>query len=152
MSFKLSKNGLELITAGLIDIYAPKRVMGDYIRGSHFVLMDSMDPIDISSSSVVDIIKSENGIYQQPYQIDVGDTFYWRCKGSDYPCTFQFLDGYYIWEYDFTNGTSAGNKTIGDYSAGLTLETAAVPYESIELDTGSAPVLLHCFIYGIRIK
>ena len=88
MSFKLSENGLELITAGLIDIYAPKRVMGDYRRGSHFVLMDSIDPIDISSSSVVDIIKSENGIYQQPYQIDVGDTFYWRCKGfgTTYPC------------------------------------------------------------------
>ena len=142
MSFKLSKNGLELITAGLIDIYAPKTVMGYPVRGSHFVLMDSMDPIRISSSSVVDIIKSENGIYQQPYQIDVGDTFYWRCGGSGYPCTFQFLDGYYIWEYDFTNGTSAG----------LTLVSAAVPYESIKLSTSTAPVLLHCFMYGIRIK
>ena len=152
MSFKLSKNGLELITAGLIDIYAPKTVMGYPVRGSHFVLMDSMDPIRISSSSVVDIIELENGIYQQPYQIDVGDTFYWRCEGSGYPCTFQFLDGYYIWGYDFTNGTEAGDKTIGDYSTGLTLVSAAVPYESIKLSTSTAPVLLHCFVYGIRIK
>ena len=45
-------------------------------KESHFVLLADIDPIRISSSSVVDIIKSENGIYQQPYQIDVGDTFY----------------------------------------------------------------------------
>ena len=77
--------GLEAIKQGMcLNIGYKARLITNSIiseaaiikKESHFVLLADIDPIRISSSSVVDIIKSENGIYQQPYQIDVGDTFY----------------------------------------------------------------------------
>ena len=51
MSLKLSKNGLDLITAGLLDIYAPKTIMGDYARGPHLILFDGF-PILIDESTI----------------------------------------------------------------------------------------------------
>lgn len=52
-SNKLSDNGLELFTAGLMDIYAPKLIMGEYKRGSHLILFDGY-PISIQASTLTD--------------------------------------------------------------------------------------------------
>lgn len=148
MASKLSDNGLDLITAGLLDIYAPKIVFGEYERGSHLILFDGY-PISIQASTLIDATLIDDSgnypIYQQPSQIDVGDTFFWRCYGTN-DCAIRFLDGYYMWRSAVTNNLT-GTQQIGE-SGVLSLENGAIPYEEIRITSGGAPVTLHTYIWG----
>lgn len=152
MASKLSENGLNLITAGLLDIYAPKTILGEYERGSHLILFDGF-PISIQASTLTDATLIDDSgrypIYQQPSQIEVGDTFLWRCQAT-YDCAIRFLDGYYMWRSTVTDNLT-GTQHIGE-SGVLSLENGAIPYEEIRLSSNGAPAVLHTYIWGIRIK
>ena len=55
-----------------------------------------------------------------------------------------------MWRYTVTNNLT-GVQQIGENGV-LSLENGAIPYEEIRLTSGSAPMTLHTYIWGIRIK
>lgn len=56
-----------------------------------------------------------------------------------------------MWRSSVTNNDPTGTQQIGESNV-LSLEKGAVPYEEIRLTSSGAPVTLHTYIWGIRIK